>query len=139
MAKPNTTDVRFLYFGRTPENSKHNGIVSVAYRAPQPQDKTIEIGIALCSPKDSFIRQRSQSIASGRLTCEKADIALRDEVPVDPGQKPHEAIAQFLDSDAFKANSHCPRWLRKFGLGAPPAKKVPLKLMADAPEPAQLG
>jgi hypothetical protein len=123
---PVANDVRYLYFGRHPaETHKHKGVVAVAYRQPPPEADELDIGVAFCSPHDTFCKSRSRAIASGRLTCQKRDTAVT--IPVTPGEDLHKTVTDFLSSDTFTKSKKVPRWLSKVGgvASLPTAPRMP--------------
>ena len=56
-----------MYFGNC-GNTKHSGVITVV---ADVHNDTLRCGIACCSPRDHFIKQKGRTIATGRLEKEK--------------------------------------------------------------------
>ena len=58
--------VRFIYFGRSRQGERHQGVMTVAYSVDE-KNREVKIGFSFCSPKDPWVKAKGQSIALDQI------------------------------------------------------------------------
>jgi hypothetical protein len=106
-------NVRFIYFGKTPDCRKHDGILTVAYQIIDIDNKkAIKAGLAFCSPKDVFNKKRGRLISTGRLHSKEPLLYKFENYTLNEDERPIDAVIK-LFNNAQKKYDFCPAFWKK--------------------------
>lgn len=100
-------EIVYRYYGDRTDTLRHNGIICVA---TQLKNHILTISAAFCSPKERFDKHVSRKIASGRLKCERSNLA----ITVKPGIN-HMEINEIITDNLHLLSAYPlgDRWVKK--------------------------